>query len=63
MTNEVLNVATNAVATTSGSSFPSSADWVFLAICVVFAAVTFALMYLGRPKDGDNESDYEGEEY
>ena len=64
MTNEVLNVATNAVATTSGSSpFPSSADWVFLAICVAFAGLTFVLMYLGRPKDDSDKSDYEGEEY
>lgn len=63
MTNEVLNVATNAVTTTSGSSFPSSADWVFLAICAAFAGLTFALMYLGRPKDDSDKSDYEGEEY
>lgn len=62
MTNEVANIATNAVAATSGSPFPSSADWVFLAICVAFAGLTFALMYLGRPKDGD-KSDYEDEEY
>lgn len=62
MTNEVLNVATNALTTTSGSNFPTGADWVFLAICVAFAGVTFALMYLGRPKD-DDKSDYEGEEY
>lgn len=52
MTNEVISVATNTVATTSGSSpFPSGADWVFLAICAAFAGLTFALMYLGRPKD------------
>lgn len=62
MTNEVANIATNAIVAGGSSPFPSSADWVFLAICVAFAGLTFALMYLGRPKDGD-KSDYEGEEF
>lgn len=61
MTNEVANVATNAVSA-GGVSSVSSADWWFLAICIAFAGLTFLLMYLGRPKDVD-KSDYEGEEY
>lgn len=61
MTNEVANVATNAVSA-GGVSSVSSADWWFLVLCAAFAGLTFLLMYLGRPKDGDR-SDYDGEEY
>ena len=49
MTNEVINVATNAVATTASTM--GREDILLLVFSAAFAALIFALMYLGRPKD------------
>lgn len=50
MTNEVINVATNAVATTTASTMGRE-DILLLVFSAAFAVLIFALMYLGRPKD------------
>ena len=49
MTNEVINVATNAISPSSASM--GREDILLLVFSAAFAALIFALMYLGRPKD------------